>query len=333
MTATIFRAKRIGYGALATMLLLVLVAGCGAPDPALSRDVSAGARPDGRILFAAKGDIFMWDGSVHQVTNVGDASSPTWSQDGNRFVFVRTGDAFSDLYSDTISTNQLAQLTHNQPTNQEGTQAYVNNSVWAVDPAWSPVADTIAYVSDLQTSQNYLWLMEGLGNPPHQIPASTTNGDNVENPSFSPDGSKIVFTQRTTVENDTQRSTGLWVVDLNTGQLTSLVKADSGAYDGAWSPDGKWVAYIQRDGTNNDLWVVPASGGQPTQLTDGKQLASPVWSPDGSQIAFFEVDGDGFKVSYVGFSVGQDGQPTASDSEKLFSAGGIDATSAMSWVK
>jgi TolB protein len=332
MTAKIARAKRFGHGAVAAVLMLVLLIGCGAPDPALSGNVSAGARPDGRILFAAKGDIYMWDGSVHQVTDVGDASSPTWSHDGKRFVFVRTGDAFSDLYSDTIDGGQLSQLTHNQPTNQIGTQAYVNNSVWALDPSWSPVADTIAYVSDLQTSQNYLWLMEGLGNQPRQIAASTTNGDNVENPSFSPDGAKVVFTQRTTVENDTQRSTGLWIVDLTTGQLTSLVKADSGAYDGAWSPDGNWIAYIQRDGTNNDLWVVPASGGQPTKLTDGKQLASPVWSPDGSKIAFFEVDGDGFKVSYVDFSVGQDGRPAASDSEKLFSAGGIDATSAMSWV-
>jgi TolB protein len=332
MNARITAAKRVFYGAFAVALLVVLVAGCGTPDPALSRDASAGAKPSGRILFAAQGDIDLWDGSVHQITKLGDASSPAWSHDGNRFVFVRTGDAFSDLYSDTIDGNHLAQLTHNQPTNQEGTQAYVNNSVWALDPNWSPVADTIAYVSDLQTSQNYLWLMEGLGNPPRQIPASTVNGDNVENPSFSPDGTKIVFTQRTTVENDTQRSTGLWVVDLNTGQLTSLVTADSGAYDGAWSPDGNWIAFIQRDGTNNDLWVVPAAGGPPTKLTDGKQLASPVWSPDGSQIAFFEVAGDGFKVSYVNFSVGQDGQPTASDSEKLFSADGIDATSAMSWV-
>jgi TolB protein len=332
MNARISAAKRVVYGALAVALLVVLVAGCGTPDPALSREASAGAKPSGRILFAAKGDIQMWDGSVHQITKFGDASSPTWSHDGNRFVFVRTGDAFSDLYSDTVDGSHLAQLTRNQPNNQEGTQAYVNNSVWALDPTWSPVADTIAYVSDLQTSQNYLWLMEGLGNPPRQIPASTVNGDNVENPSFSPDGTKIVFTQRTTVDNDTQRSTGLWVVDLHTGQLTSLVTAESGAYDGAWSPDGNWIAFIQRDGTNNDLWVVPATGGQPTKLTDGKQLASPVWSPDGNQIAFFEVDGDGFKVSYVNFSVGQDGQPTASDSAKLFSADGIDATSAMSWA-
>jgi TolB protein len=327
------RTKRYGYALAAVFLLTVLVAGCGTPDPSLTRSAAAGDKPQGRILFASNGDISMWDGSVHQVTKVGDASFPSWSSDGKRFVFVRTGDAFSDLYTDTVDGGQMAQLTHNQPTNQEGTQAYVDNAVWSLDPNWSPTADTIAYVSDLQTSQNYIWLMEGLGNPPHQVPASTVNGDNVENPNFSPDGTKLVFTQRMTKDNDTERSTGLWIVDLNTGQLTSLVKADSGAYDAVWSPDGKWIAFIQRDGTNNDLWVVPATGGQPTRLTEGKQLASPVWSPDSTQIAFFEVDGEQFKVSYAGFSVDATGKPTASSSQKLFSADGIDAASSMSWTK
>ena len=175
--------------------------------------------------------------------------------------------------------------------------------------------------------------MQGLGNSPRQVAASTINGDNVENPSFSPDGTQIVFTQRMLAENNSQRTTGLWTVDLNTGKLTPLVKSDSGAYDGTWSPDGKWIAFIQRDGTSNDLWVVPASGGEPVRLTQGKSLVSPVWSPDSSQIAFFEVDGKSFKVSYVDFSVDANGTPSASSAQKLFSDGKIDAASPMSWIR
>lgn len=332
MTGSRPRPIRVGYVILAILLVLAAFGACGTADPALTRNASAGAKPQGRILFAENGDIYLWDGSVHQITHVGDASFPTWSRDGNRFVFVRTGDAFSDLYSYNMSSGQMAQLTHNKPNGQEGTQAYVDNAVWALDPNWSPSGDTIVFVSDLQTAKNFLWTMNGLGNPPRQIPASTVNGDNVENPSFSPDGTKIVFTQRTTIQNDLNRTTGLWVVNLSTGQLTSIVKADSGAYDGVWSPDGKWIAFIQRDGTANDLWVVPSGGGQPTRLTQGKLLASPVWSPDSSQIAFFEVDGKSFKVSYVGFSTDASGTPTASPVQKLFSDGNIDATSSMSWL-
>jgi len=316
----------------AAVLIVAALSACGTPDPTLSQNAQAGAKPQGKILFAENNDIYLWDGSVHQITHVGDASSPAWSSDGNRFVFVRTGDSYSDLYSYDMSTNQMAQLTKNQPNGQIGTQNYVDNAVWALDPNWSPNGDTIAFVSDLQTSKNFIWIMTGLGNPPHQLAASTVNGDNVENPSYSPDGTKLVFTQRTTIENDTQRTTGLWVVDLNSGNLTPLVKADSGAFDGVWSPDGKWIAFIERDGAANDLWVVPATGGQPTQLTKGKMLASPVWSPDGSQIAFFEEDGESFKVSYVTFSVDGSGTPSASSVSKLFSDGNIDATSSMSWI-
>ncbi|MGA7670600.1 MAG: DPP IV N-terminal domain-containing protein [Nitrolancea sp.] len=332
MTIAKHRFVKISLIFLSALLLLAALAACGTPDPVLTQNAQAGDKPHGKILFAQNGDIYQWDGNIKQITHVGDASFPTWSSDGNRFAFIRTGDAFSDLYSYDISTNEMAQLTKNQPQGQEGTKNYVDNAVWALDPNWSPTGDTIAYVSDLQTAKDFLWIMTGLGTAPRQVTASTVNGDNVENPSFSPDGTQIVFTQRTTMENDTQRTTGLWVVDLNTGKLTSLVTADSGAFDGVWSPDGKWIAFIQRDGTANDLWVVPAAGGPPTQLTQGKMLASPVWSPDGSQIAFFEEDGNTFKVSYVTFNVDGSGTPSASSVSKLFSDGDIDAASSMSWL-
>lgn len=326
------RALSIGKLLLSALLVVVLLAACGTPDPRLSGNAAAGTKPQGRILFAENGDIYLWDGSIHQITHVGDASFPSWSSDGNRFVFVRTGDSFSDLYSYNMATSQMAQLTHNQASGQIGTQAYVDNSVWALDPNWSPKGDTIAYVSDLRTAKNFIWIMTGLGNAPRQVAASTINGDDVENPVFSPDGKQIVFTQRVTMLNDTHRTTGLWVVDLSTGKLTSLMKADSGAFDAAWSPDGNWIAFIERDGTANDLWVVPAAGGQPTQLTHGQMLTAPVWSPDGSQIAFFQVDGKSFNVSYVDFSTDSSGVPTASSVQKLFSDGNIDATSSMSWI-
>jgi len=60
-----------------------------------------------------------------------------------------------------------------------------------------------------------------------------------------------------------------------------------------WSPDGKSIAYISNMSGRNNLWVVPAEGGFPTQLTvsDQRQTA-PTWSPDGKWIAY-ESDYDG----------------------------------------
>ncbi|MFZ0295070.1 MAG: S9 family peptidase [Candidatus Sulfotelmatobacter sp.] len=61
-----------------------------------------------------------------------------------------------------------------------------------------------------------------------------------------------------------------------------------------WSPDGKQIAFISNMSGRNNLWVVPAEGGWPVQLTvsDQRQTA-PTWSPDGKWIAYqSDYDGD-----------------------------------------
>src|SRR5499427_5729918 len=61
-----------------------------------------------------------------------------------------------------------------------------------------------------------------------------------------------------------------------------------------WSPDGKSIAFISNMSGRNNIWVVPAEGGFPTQLTvsDQRQTAA-TWSPDGKWIAYqSDYDGD-----------------------------------------
>ena len=61
-----------------------------------------------------------------------------------------------------------------------------------------------------------------------------------------------------------------------------------------WSPDGKGIAFISNMSGRNNLWLVPAEGGWPTQLTVSDQRqTSPAWSPDGKWIAYqSDYDGD-----------------------------------------
>jgi dipeptidyl aminopeptidase/acylaminoacyl peptidase len=55
----------------------------------------------------------------------------------------------------------------------------------------------------------------------------------------------------------------------------------------SWSPDGSRVAVITNISGRANIWIVPAEGGWPKQLTvsDQRQI-DPVWSPDGNWIAF-----------------------------------------------
>jgi len=61
-----------------------------------------------------------------------------------------------------------------------------------------------------------------------------------------------------------------------------------------WSPDGKSIAFISNMSGRNNLWLVPAEGGWPVQLTVSDQRqAAPAWSPDGKWIAYqSDYDGD-----------------------------------------
>jgi dipeptidyl aminopeptidase/acylaminoacyl peptidase len=62
----------------------------------------------------------------------------------------------------------------------------------------------------------------------------------------------------------------------------------------AWSPDGKQIAFISNISGRNNLWLAPAEGGWPVQLTISDQRqAQPAWSPDGKWIAYIsDHDGD-----------------------------------------
>ena len=62
----------------------------------------------------------------------------------------------------------------------------------------------------------------------------------------------------------------------------------------AWSPDGKMIVFVSNITGRNNLWLVPAEGGWPTQLTVSDQRQShPAWSPDGKWIAYqSDYDGD-----------------------------------------
>jgi Tol biopolymer transport system component/predicted Ser/Thr protein kinase len=66
----------------------------------------------------------------------------------------------------------------------------------------------------------------------------------------------------------------------------------------AWSPDGKFIAYVSSASGNVDIWVQALGGGRAVRVTsDAANDWHPDWSPDGNQIVFrSERDGGGIYV-------------------------------------
>ena len=57
----------------------------------------------------------------------------------------------------------------------------------------------------------------------------------------------------------------------------------------AWSPDGRWIAFVSNRDQNNELYVMNANGSGQTRLTETATIESlPAWSPDGTRLAFGE---------------------------------------------
>ncbi|MDX8029189.1 serine hydrolase [Lentzea sp. BCCO 10_0856] len=105
-----------------------------------------------------------------------------------------------------------------------------------------------------------------------------------EQPAISPDSTEIVYVLRTTDREDDRDERALWrIADDKPKQLTRG-KSDQAP---AWSPDGSRIAFLRAQDGPPQVWLLPADGGEPEQVTSLPLGAgAPVWSEDGTKLAF-----------------------------------------------
>ena len=109
--------------------------------------------------------------------------------------------------------------------------------------------------------------------------------DTGTSPTWSPDGTLLAY----------EKSSDIWVISATGG--TGRMLADSGAAsddDPAWSPDDDLIAFTRTTGSNADIYLMTAptsatTGGgtiQPALTTASTNEADPSWAPDAGTIAF-----------------------------------------------
>lgn len=192
----------------------------------------------------------------------------------------------------------------------------------AADPQISPDGEEIIYVRQFfdvmkDRRRSNLWRIDPDGDNHRPI---TTGLNNNASPRYSPDGTKLAYT------SNESGSSQIMVRLLDSGQTFEVAQLQNGASRLTWSPDGEYLAFsahvpddeksyvsrpaapkgaewvakplyieelqFRRDGSgyvkpgNSHVFVVPAMGGTPRQVTMGayNHNSSIAWAADGSAL-------------------------------------------------
>jgi serine/threonine protein kinase/Tol biopolymer transport system component len=169
-----------------------------------------------------------------------------------------------------------------------------------VFPAISADGKLVAYASDRNDESNLdLYVQQVNG---HEAFRLTHHPADDKQPSFSPDGSRIVFRS----ERD---GGGVYIIDTLGGQERRI--ADRG-WSPRFSPDGSKILYTEvssagsatsASGEPSKMYLISSQGGPPTPFQPEFSVVPwpgtgpvPVWSPDGKQVLFAGVRGTDWKT-------------------------------------
>ena len=157
----------------------------------------------------------------------------------------------------------------------------------------------------------------------------SVTGD-LQGPEWAPDGSLLAFV-RVPRENGTR---GIMLFDPASQGTSAYPGIPENAYDPAWSPDSRWLAFAAQVDGGTDIWAIPhpGIGGSAVRLTTSGTARAPEWSPDGTQLAYVQVSDSGTDLYVMQLSTAS-GSLAGAEPQSLTTAGQLDANSGLSWGK
>lgn len=299
--------------------------------------------PDGkRVLYTVKvadeGKNKYWqhlwmgdtgDNSTRQFTSgeVND-SSPRWSCDGKTIAFVRSNEKQTQVWvvpADGGEARPLTKLPEGgigeltwspdgtrlaftyRPTHPKWTRQAAKKREENGESNPARVVTRARYRLDgsgFQDEPQHIWVCDVTSGAASQV---TRGRFDEQSPTWSPDGKSLAFISNRSADPDRWLyKVDVWTVRATGGAAKKVATTRGSKSTVAWSPDGKWLAYIGEDAgkdlwkpKNERLWIVSPRGTRARCLTtdldrtvgnvtlgDSREPAAtvPVWSPDSRTI-------------------------------------------------
>jgi Tol biopolymer transport system component len=235
--------------------------------PAFSRDGTKIAfkrlpAPNSRPNWQEWGDIIVADADGRNPivldVMVHSPSPITWSADGRIVVYSRTVGTVDQVFVAETDGSSTRQVTSGAETN------------WA--PTLSPDGRTIAFVKGDPAVGIYVTQIDGTGED--RITTGSMNGFDMAE--WSPDATTLLFGA-----GDGENGEDLFVVRLDDKPEQRIVGKPGNDSGPTWSPDGRWIAYLNTlVGGKTRVMVAGPDGSNPISISEPGDWCYPYWSPD-----------------------------------------------------
>jgi Tol biopolymer transport system component/imidazolonepropionase-like amidohydrolase len=281
--------------------------GSAQPEPVRYNRFGAVASPDGRfIYYAQRSGTFSYNAQfplwqivrfdrdtseASPITNAqGSAMRPLLSPDGKKLVYATRFEGSTALRVRDLDTSEERWLLNNVTRDDQesrGTRDLMPGYCFMPDGK-SMIVPTNGKIQrvDFETGKStnipFTAKVEAEIAPRVYFEnrvddSATVRARLIRWPAMSPDGKRVVFSSLNK----------LWIADLPSGTARRVTDSQAGEFMPAWSPDGRYIAYVTWSRDGGQVYRVPAGGGAPEALTRrAAYYSSPAYSPDGSKIVF-----------------------------------------------
>jgi hypothetical protein len=220
-------------------------------------------------------------------TTLASPAAQAGAQDDNRRITFRAkGDSLWSMNPDGTSKRQLT----------PGSLAPEDNCGNGDEEPAVSVKGELVFTRTVNGRQE-VWKMGSAGGRATQLTTAAVPCSDAfsENPSWSPDGNRIIFTSS---RNKWDSDEDLWIMNSDGTKQRKLFG------DGNWdeseaffSPDGSKIVFVRepRWDCGSDLWMMNSDGTNAHPITWGgyyncRSNEHPSWSPDGQWVAFTSDD-------------------------------------------
>ncbi len=206
---------------------------------------------------------------------------PMWH--GNSIYFISDREGVMNLFSYDLASKQTKKLTDYQEFDIK----------W---PSLGPDAIVyenggLLYEYNLASGKTRNLPIEVRAEDIEARPEFKSVAQNIGGLTISPSGARAVVEARGNI----------FTVPAEHGSVRTLTTEHSSAHElnPAWSPDGKWIAYLSDKTGEYEVYTRPQMGGDETRITSdgGIYRFGPTWSPDSKKLAYWDKSNQLWYVS------------------------------------